>query len=93
MDIETIAQKINERMAGSGFSRTVKLDFRGEGTVLIDGATARVGDGDADCTITVSKDDFADIVSGELNPTTAFMTGKMKIDGDMGAAMALGQAL
>ncbi len=93
MDVETITRKINERMAGSGFDRTVKVDLKGTGTIMIEGASARAGDGEADCTITVSADDFADLVAGDLNPTTAFMTGKMRIDGDMGAAMALGQAL
>lgn len=93
MDLETIASKITERLSGSGFSRTVKVDLKGEGAILIDGETARTGDGDADCTISISKENFSDLIAGELNPTTAFMTGKMKIEGDMGAAMALGQAL
>ena len=93
MDIQTIAQTISQRMAGSGFDRSIKLDLTGAGTVLIDGESVTVGDGDADCTVTVSADDFAESVSGSLSPTTAFMTGKMKIDGDMGAAMALSQAL
>lgn len=93
MDIQTIAQKISERMAGSGFARTVKVDLKGAGTVLIDGESVTVGDGDAECTVVVSAEDFAEIVSGDLSPTTAFMTGRMKIDGDMGAAMALSQAL
>ena len=30
---------------------------------------------------------------GELDPTAAFMTGKIKIDGDMGQAMKLSQLL
>jgi putative sterol carrier protein len=93
VDIETIAQTISRRMAGSGFDRSVRVDLTGAGTVLIDGESVTVGDGDADCTVTVSADDFSQIVSGDLSPTTAFMTGRMKIDGDMGAAMALAQAL
>ncbi|PZO81822.1 MAG: sterol-binding protein [Mesorhizobium amorphae] len=93
MDLDTIASKISQRLSGSGFSRTVKVDLKDEGSILIDGETATAGDGEADCTITISKDNFADLISGDLSPTTAFMTGKMKIAGDMGAAMALGQAL
>ena len=93
MDIQAIAQTISQRMAGSGFDRSIKVNLTGAGALLIDGESVSVGDGDADCTITVSDDDFADIVAGDLSPTTAFMTGKMKIVGDMGAAMALAQVL
>ena len=93
MDLDTIAAKLGERMAGSGFSRTAKVDFKGEGTILIDGESVSVGDGEADCTVTMSSRVFEDIVSGDTSPTAAFMTGKMKVEGDMGAAMALSQAL
>ena len=47
------------------------------------------GRDDADTTITISEDDFEQLVAGELNPMTAFMTGKLKVKGDMGAAMKL----
>ena len=47
------------------------------------------GTGEADCTIVASEEDFMKIVSGEQNPTAAYMTGKLKIKGDMGAAMKL----
>ena len=47
------------------------------------------GRGAADATIETSAETFEKIVSGEQNPTTAYMTGKLKIKGDMGAAMKL----
>ena len=47
------------------------------------------GTGDADCTFSASEENFEKIVAGEQNPTTAYMTGKLKIKGDMGAAMKL----
>ena len=40
-------------------------------------------------TIRTSGEDFERIVSGEQNPTMAYMTGKLKIEGDIGAAMKL----
>lgn len=46
-------------------------------------------DADADCTVSVSFDDFNGLMSGDLNPMTAFMFGKIKISGDMGVAMKL----
>lgn len=51
------------------------------------------GDAPADCTITVGSQDFVDIVSGKLSAQMAFMQGKLKIAGNMGLAMKLGQVL
>ncbi|MBM2824210.1 MAG: sterol-binding domain protein [Thermoleophilia bacterium] len=57
---------------------------------IADGAiVVTEGIGDADCTFSASEESFAKIVAGEQNPTTAYMTGKLKIKGDMGAAMKL----
>ena len=47
------------------------------------------GTGDADVTITSNAETFEQIASGDLNPTSAYMSGKLKIKGDMGAAMKL----
>lgn len=93
MSIETIAAKIGEKVAGSGFDRRIKIDLQGAGAIIIDGANVTVGNGDADATIFMTLDDFQDLVSGDLNPTMAFMTGKLKVDGDMSAAMALSQVI
>ena len=45
--------------------------------------------GAADCTVKVSKDDFVAMSTGQLDSMSAFMTGKLKIEGDMGVAMKL----
>ena len=45
------------------------------------------------CTVTVDSADFLKIVGGELNPQMAFMSGKLKIDGDMAAAIKLSEVL
>ena len=93
MSIESIAAKIGERVAGSGFGSSVKFDLKGAGVIVIDGTGVSTTDRDADCTITMSLDDFESLVAGELNPTAAFMQGKMKVEGDMAVAMQLGQLL
>lgn len=93
MSLDSIAAKIGERVAGAGFDKSVKFDLGEAGVIVIDGATVSTNNADADCTISMSKDDFESLVSGELNPTAAFMQGKMKVDGDMSAAMALSQVL
>ena len=72
--------------------KTVKIDFGGDdGVILIDGANSLVSDNDgaADTTIKVSWDDFQSLASGTLDGMTAFMTGKLKVEGDMGNAMQL----
>jgi putative sterol carrier protein len=93
MSIETIAAKIGERIGGSGFDRSVKFDLQGAGVIVIDGSDVSTSDREADCTITMSLDDFESLVAGDLNPTAAFMQGKMKIEGDMSVAMQLSQVL
>ena len=76
-----------------GMTNTYVFDIEGAGvwTVAIaDGAVSVTeGAGDADTTFTTSEENFEKIVAGEQNPTTAYMTGKLKIKGDMGAAMKL----
>ena len=93
MNIEDIAGKIREKVAGSGFDRSVKFDLKDAGIIVVDGTTVTTGDSEADCTITMSLDDFVALTKGDLNPTAAFMQGKMKIAGDMSVAMALSQVL
>ncbi|HET9243790.1 MAG TPA: SCP2 sterol-binding domain-containing protein, partial [Gaiella sp.] len=63
----------------------------GQWTVAVDDGTVMVTEGasEADCTITASEETLTKIASGEANPTTAYMTGKLKIQGDMGAALKL----
>ena len=77
----------------AGMNNSYLFDIEGEGQWLVkvaDGAiSVAEGTGDADATITTSAETFDKIVAGEQNPTTAYMTGKLKIKGDMGAAMKL----
>jgi putative sterol carrier protein len=77
----------------AGMSNSYLFDIEGEGQWLVtvqDGSlNVAEGGGDADATITTSAETFDKIVAGEQNPTTAYMTGKLKIKGDMGAAMKL----
>ena len=78
--------------SASPLGNTLKFDFGGE-QLYIDGTngTNAVSDEnkDADCTVNISKDDFKALMNGALNPMTAMMSGKLKIDGDMGVAMKL----
>ena len=71
--------------------KRVKLDFGSEGVVLLDGAGQQISeeDGAADTTIKVDWNDWEQMASGQLDGMTAFMTGKLKIEGDMSNAMQL----
>ena len=60
---------------------------------MLDESGVREGDEDAEVTMIASTDTFRGILDGSLNPTTAFMSGDLKIEGSMGAAMKLGSAL
>jgi len=90
--IRAATATLNAKLGGD-FDGSAKFVIDGEGSIMLDGAGARVGDDDADVTMTADADTFRDIIEGELNPTTAFMSGRLSIEGDMGTAMKLASAL
>ena len=79
------------RTAGMTNSYLFDIEGAGKWTVKVDDGTVSVSEvgEDADAVITTSEATFEKIVSGEQNPTSAYMTGKLKVKGDMGAAMKL----
>ena len=86
-----MAAKLNSANAWLPGKR-VKIDFGGdEGAVLLDGQANRVTEEDAaaDTTIKVSWSDWEDLASGKLDGMTAFMQGKLRVEGDMSNAMQL----
>jgi putative sterol carrier protein len=89
---ETVRSKVG---ADSGLNSTIKFAFNEGGALYIDGKskpnTVSNDEGPADCTVKVSLEDFQKLMDRKLDPTTAFMMGKIKIEGDMGVAMKLGR--
>ncbi len=77
----------------AGMNNSYVFDIEGAGTWTVkvaDGAvTVDEGDTGGECTISTSEETFEKVVKGEQNPTAAYMSGKLKIKGDMGAAMKL----
>jgi putative sterol carrier protein len=77
----------------AGMRSSYVFDVKGVGqwTVRVDDGVVEVveGVGPADCTIRASEDLLLKIVRRKANPTTAYMMGKLKIDGDLGAALQL----
>ena len=82
---------VPEKTAGMNNSFVFAIEGAGTWTVKVaDGAvTVDEGDTGGDCTISTSADVFERVLAGEQNPTAAYMTGKLKVKGDMGAAMKL----
>jgi putative sterol carrier protein len=77
----------------AGIQQSYLFDVDGEGMWLVDvrndQLTVTEGEQPADVTIKTSGETFEKIVKGDQNATTAYMTGKLKIEGDLGAAMKL----
>ena len=90
MTKQELVQKMQETGAVLPGKR-VKLDLGGEGAIMLDGQSNQVTeeDGQADTTIKVSWDDWQAMAAGQLDGMTAFMTGKLKVEGDMSNAMQL----
>jgi putative sterol carrier protein len=88
-------QELVERMQqGQAWiaGKRVKIDFGGsDGAIMLDGAAGQVSedDGAADTTICVGWDDWQQLAAGQLDGMTAFMMGKLRVDGDMSNAMQL----
>jgi putative sterol carrier protein len=90
MTKQELVQRMQENSAWVP-GKTVKIDFGDQGPVLLDGVANQVSedDGAADTTIRVSWDDWQQLAAGQLDGMTAFMMGKLKVEGDMSNAMQL----
>ena len=87
--IDDAITALKEKMSNTSFEGSAKFEIESEGSIVISGGSVYASDDPADVTFTASVEVFEEIFNGELEPTAAFMTGKLKIDGDMGTAMRL----
>ncbi len=89
---ESIGERLDpERTRGT--TASYRFDIAGAGSwhVAVDDGTVNVAESgeDADCVIAASEEHFRRIIRGEASATTAYMTGKLKVKGDVGLALKL----
>jgi putative sterol carrier protein len=98
MTLDDLTARIRQKAAGSPpLGYRVKFELDDDGIIFWDGtnSAAAIGneDGEADTTIGISADDLGKMIEGTLNPTLAYMTGRLKVRGSMGVALKISQML
>ena len=86
---DDIPQEMRDRVAASDFDHVMKFDCGDDGVLVINRKEVTREDMEADCTIRISRKNLEKLMKGDLNPMTAFLTGKIKVDGDVSVAMQL----
>ena len=94
MNLEECTQAIRTKVgADSGLAATLKFDCGSDGFIRIDGAstpkTVSNDNVDSDCTVGITLENLNALLTGDLEPATGFMAGKLKVSGDMSVAMRL----
>jgi putative sterol carrier protein len=98
MSLEAVTAGLKEKIGEDcGLGSVLKFDFGDDGILVLDATQVpnviSNNDVEAQCTMVLSLENFMEMADGKLNGTTAFMTGKLKIQGDMGIAMKLAPIL
>jgi putative sterol carrier protein len=94
MDMPACTEALRAKVGdSSGLNAILKFDCGADGVVVIDGKsvpnTVSNQDRDADCTVAITLENLAALMTGELEPATGFMMGKFKVSGDMSVALKL----
>ena len=87
--IEQAVTALSDKLGGASFDGSAKFTIEDEGSLIIDTSGVRAGDDETEVTLIAAADVFQDILAGDRDPTSAFMSGKLRVEGDMGTAMRL----
>ncbi|MHA3977608.1 SCP2 sterol-binding domain-containing protein [Halovulum sp. GXIMD14794] len=91
--IDAAIEALRKKVDTDQVDFSAKFVIEDEGTIRLDQSGVSKDDADADVVMTADADTFRGILSGDVNPTSAFMSGQLTVDGDMGLAMKLGSIL
>jgi putative sterol carrier protein len=94
MDLSACTEKIRQKLGqNSSLNATLKFDCGDDGVIFVDALVnphvVNNQDAEANCTVTLALSDLVDLLAGQLNPVNGFMSGKLKLAGDMSIAMRL----
>ena len=90
--VKTAVQLLSQKFGG-GFPHVVRFEIKDAGNVIMDSGGIREGGGEADCALIADAQTFKALVAGELDPTAAYLSGVLKIEGDLNVAVQLGEKL
>jgi len=101
MSLDSLTEKLKTQAAmNPPLGYRVQFNFGGDGSIVWDGTVTpaeigptEAGGAEADTVLTMSLDHFGELLAGTLDPTLAYMTGKLKISGSTGVAMKLAAML
>ena len=91
--LNAAADALRAQLGDNEIDGSIKFEVSGLGAIRLEGGTVSLDDSEADCTISADEETFEAMMTGDLDPTAAFMSGKLSIDGSMGMAMGLAQVL
>jgi putative sterol carrier protein len=94
MDFQQCTEALRGKVGdNSGLDAVLKFDCGADGVVVIDGKSVPNSvsnvDREADCTVSITRENLEALLTGQLDPITGFMTGKFSVAGDMSIAMKL----
>jgi len=98
MSIEAATEALRAKVGdNSGLGATLKFALGDDGVIFLDGKSSPNSvhneNIDANCTVKMKLSDLNDMLQGKLEPTTAFMLGKLKVEGDMNVALKLNKVV
>jgi putative sterol carrier protein len=98
MSLDNLTDELRRRAGQSPqLGYKVKFDLGDDGIIVWDGTATppAIGneDGEVDTVIHLSPENFEKLMNGGLDPTMAFMMGKLKVEGKMGVAMKIASLL